>query len=336
MQALVTGGGGFLGRAIVEQLLARGDTVRTLARGRYPALEALGATPIQHDLRNPDGLAAHLEGVDVVFHVASKTGVWGAAEDFFSINVGGTENLLAAARAAGVRRFVYTSSPSATFSGGDAENATEADCPYPDHFEAPYPESKAQAEQRVLAANGPELATTALRPHLIWGPRDPHILPRLMLRRQQGRLMRVGNGRNKVGITYVDNAAAAQLQAADQLAPGSANAGKAYFITDPEPVVLWTWIDQFLLRVGLDPVPRSISPGMATLAGTVLEWIWRTFDRPGEPPMTRFVAKELSTSHWYDLSAARHDFGYTPVVDPEEGLARAVAWFRAHPPTDEA
>jgi nucleoside-diphosphate-sugar epimerase len=334
MHALVTGGGGFLGRAIVEQLLDRGDTVRVMARGDYPALRALGAETVRHDLRQREGLDAHLEGIDVVFHVASKTGVWGPAESFFSINVTGTENLLDAAQAAGVRRFVYTSSPSATFSGGDAENATEADCPYPDHFEAPYPQSKAEAEKRVLAANSEAFATTALRPHLIWGPRDPHILPRLMVRRQQGRLMRVGSGRNKVGITYIDNAAASQLQAADALAPGSANAGKAYFITDPDPVVLWTWIDQFLTRVGLEPVARSISPGLAHLAGTVLEWLWRTFDRPGEPPMTRFVAKELATSHWYDLSAAREDFGYTPVVGPDEGMERAVAWFRDHPPED--
>ena len=333
MRALVTGGGGFLGRAIVEQLLARGDEVRTLARGAYPELDALGATSVQHDLRQRSGLDAHLEGIDVVFHVASKTGVWGPAEEFFGINVTGTEHLLDAAQAAGVRSFVYTSSPSATFSGGDAENATEADCPYPDHFEAPYPQSKAEAEKRVLAANSDDFATTALRPHLIWGPRDPHIPPRLMVRRQQGRLMCVGDGKNKVGITYVDNAAAAQLQAADALQPGSPNAGKAYFITDPDPVLLWRWIDQFLVRVGLEPVERSVSPRVALFMGGVLEWVWRTFDRAGEPPMTRFVAKELSTSHWYNLEAARCDFGYTPLVGPEDGLRAAVAWFREHPPT---
>jgi nucleoside-diphosphate-sugar epimerase len=331
-RALVTGGGGFLGHAIVARLRAEGHAVRSLARGRYPEVEALGAEQVQHDLADPAGLQAHLDGVDVVFHAASRTGVWGSREAFFRANVDGTRHLLEAARAAGVRRFVYTSSPSATFDGRDAEGATEADCPYPTHFHAPYPESKAEAERLVLAANGPALATTALRPHLIWGPRDPHILPRLVSRRRQGRLVRVGPGTNKVGICYIDNAAVAHLQAAAVLQPGSPNAGKAYFLHDPEPVLLWPWIDQLLVAVGLPPVQRSVSPGVAMALGGLLEWVWRTFQRPGEPPMTRFVAAELASSHWYDLSAARRDFGYAPVVGPDEGLRRAVAWLKANPP----
>ncbi len=208
VKALVTGGGGFLGRAITEQLLARGDAVTILARGRYPEVEALGASSIQLDLTQPDGLTEAVRGHDVVFHVASKTGVWGPREEFMRVNVEGTDNLLEACREAGVQRLVYTSSPSATFNGTDAINATEADCPYPDHFEADYPESKAIAERHVLRASDEAMATTALRPHLIWGPRDPHIIPRLMLRRKQGRLARVGDGTNKVAITYIDNAAA--------------------------------------------------------------------------------------------------------------------------------
>jgi nucleoside-diphosphate-sugar epimerase len=328
MRALVTGGGGFLGRAITEQLLARGDQVTILSRGRYPEVEALGARGVQCDLTAPAGLVDVIAGHDVVFHVASKTGVWGPREQFMDINVGGTKNLLAACRQAGVSRFVYTSSPSATFDGTDAENATEADCPYPDHFEADYPESKAAAEQLVLAADDEAMATTALRPHLIWGPRDPHIIPRLMQRRQQGRLARVGDGKNKVAITYIDNAAAAHLQAADALVPGSANAGKAYFISDEAPVVLWEWIDQLLVDVGLSPVSRSVSVGLAHRLGAVLEWTWRLFRLSGEPPMTRFVAAELAASHWYDLGAARKDFGYHPVIEPREAMDRTIAAFR--------
>ena len=329
MHALVTGGGGFLGRAITEQLLARGDTVTILSRGRYPEVEALGARGVQCDLSDPGAeLAEALDGVDVVFHVASKTGVWGPREHFFRANVDGTKNLVAAARAAGVRRFVYTSSPSATFDGANAEGKSEADAPYPEHFEAPYPESKAVAERHVLAADSDSFATTALRPHLIWGPRDPHILPRLITRHKAGRLMRIGDGTNRVGITYIDNAAVAHLQAADVLAPGSANAGRPYFITDLAPVSLWPWIEGFLTSVGLPPIRRSVSPGLAKAVGGLLEWIWRTFGRAGEPPMTRFVAAEMATSHWYDLSGARDDFGYTPLVGPEEGLQRASAWAR--------
>jgi nucleoside-diphosphate-sugar epimerase len=327
MHALVTGGGGFLGRAITEQLLNRGDTVTILSRSRYPEVEALGAKGVQCDLSAPDeSLARVLADIDVVFHVASKTGVWGPRETFFRSNVEGTRNLVAAAKAAGIRRFVYTSSPSATFDGGDAEGKTEAEAPYPAHFEAPYPESKAVAEKLVLDANSDDFATTALRPHLIWGPRDPHILPRLITRHKQGRLMRIGDGRNKVGITFIDNAAVAHVQAADALEPGAAHAGKPYFITDLEPVTLWPWINGFLTGVGLPPIRRSVSAGFAKLAGGVLEWVWRTFNRPGEPPMTRFVAAEMATSHWYDLTAARTDFGYTPLVGPEEGLERAISW----------
>jgi nucleoside-diphosphate-sugar epimerase len=328
MRALVTGGGGFLGRAITEQLLGRGDAVTILARGRYPEIEALGATAIQGDLTRSEGLYDALAGIDVVFHVASKTGVWGPREDYMQTNVEGTRNLLNAAAEAGVERFVYTSSPSATFDGSDAENATEEDCPYPDHFAADYPESKAIAERMVLAANHEALATTSLRPHLIWGPGDPHIIPRLMERRRQGRLARVGDGTNKVAITYIDNAAAAHLQAADVLRPGSANAGKAYFISDEDPVVLWSWIDQLLVDIGLAKVDRSVSVGTAHAIGTVLEWGWRLCRLKGEPPMTRFVAAQLSSSHWYDLSAAHNDFGYHQVIDPTEAMARTVAAFR--------
>ena len=244
------------------------------------------------------------------------------------INVEGTRRLIDACRAAGIDRLVYTSSPSATFDGQDAENATEADCTYPDHFEADYPESKALAEQLVLAANDADLATTALRPHLIWGPLDPHIVPRLISRRQQGRLARVGDGKNKVSITYIDNAAAAHLQAADVLSPGSANAGKPYFICDDVPVTLWEWIDQLLTDLGLSPVPRSVSVGTAHTLGGILEWVWRTFRLSGEPPMTRFVAAELAASHWYDLSAARTDFGYHTVIDTKEAMARTIEAFR--------
>ncbi len=328
MRALVTGGGGFLGSAITRELLSRGDEVTVLSRSHYPSMEALGANSVQLDLTDPTGLTEAVAGMDVVFHVASKTGVWGPRESFMQINVEGTRNLLEACRSANVRRFVYTGSPSATFDGSNAENASESDCDYPDRFESEYPESKAIAEQMVLAANNEHMATTALRPHLIWGPGDPHIIPRLIERRQQGRLAQVGDGTNKVAITYIDNAAAAHLQAADALAPGSLNAGKAYFISDEEPVVLWSWIDQLLMDVGLPPINRSISKKMAHTLGSVLEWVWRLFRIGGEPPMTRFVAAQMASSHWYDLSAAKNDFGYRTVVKPDEAMARTLSAFR--------
>jgi hypothetical protein len=167
---------------------------------------------------------------------------------------------------------------------------------------------------------------------MIYGPRDPHIVPRMIARRRQGRLRRVGDGSNQVGITYVDNAAQAHLLAADRLGPGAACAGRAYFITDAEPVTLWSWIDALLVAVGEQPVPGSVSVGTAVTAGRLLQWAWGTFGLAGEPPMTPFVAKELASSHWYDLRGAREDLGYAPAVSGTEGFARTVAWFKAHPP----
>jgi nucleoside-diphosphate-sugar epimerase len=328
VKALITGGGGFLGSHIARQLLARGDEVWVLGRSRYPEVEAAGATGVVWDLaQDRPGLPDLLKGMDVVFHTAAKAGIWGDKETYWSINVEGTRRILEAARQSGVPRFVHTSSPSCTFDGGSAENATEEDCPYPTSFEAHYPASKAAAERLVLAANGPNLATTSLRPHLIWGPGDPHLLPRLLKRNGQRRLKMIGEGTNRVGITYVDNAAAAHVQAADALRPGSANAGRAYFVTDPEPVLIWEWVNGFFVRLGQPPVQGRISLSTARAVGQVLEWGWRLFRLGGEPPMTRFVASQLATSHWYDLSAARADFGLTALVDPEEAMDRAVAWF---------
>lgn len=325
MKALVTGGGGFLGRAIVEQLIARGDSVRVLGRHRYPEVEALGAEGVVADLASAQGLDAALQGVDVVFHVASLAGMWGRREDYVRTNIDGTLALLDATKRAGIGRFVYTSSPSVTFQGHDEHNVSEAQASYPERFLFWYPETKAAAEQAVLAANGPGLATTALRPHLIYGPRDPHLLPRLIRRQLAERLRVIGDGQNQVALTYVDNGAAAHLAAADALAPGSANAGRPYFITDGPPVRVWDWLNDVFTRVGVGPVRGRVPRGVAMAGAGVAEWVWRTFSLSGEPPITRFTVAQIATSHWYDISAARADFGYAPPVAPADAVDRTVA-----------
>jgi 2-alkyl-3-oxoalkanoate reductase len=330
-RALVTGCGGFLGLELVRRLRARGDEVVGVARGRYPEVEALGGRTAQLDLADPASaqtLPALLEGVDVVYHTAARAGVWGPEAEFVAINVDATTRLLEAARAAGVPRFVYTSSPSVTFDGGDHAGATEADARYPTRFLAWYPQTKAEAERRVLAAHGAALQTTALRPHLIYGPRDPHLVPRLLDRARRGRLVRVGDGRNRVGLTSVENAAAAHVQANDALRAGRGCGGRAFFITDPEPVLLWEWIGALLAALGLPPVRRSVSLGTAQRLGGLLEGLWRLFRLRGEPPMTRFVAAQLATSHWYDLRAAREHAGYTPVMDGDAAFSALVAAHR--------
>jgi nucleoside-diphosphate-sugar epimerase len=321
MKALVTGGGGFLGGAIVRALKARGHEVRSFSRGHYPQLTALGVEEFQGDLTDPTAVAAAAEGCYLVFHVAAKAGIWGPYEEYYRANVTGTENVIAACRKHHISRLVYTSSPSVVFDGRDMEGVNES-VPYPKHYETHYPNTKAQAEQLVLLANSVNFATTALRPHLIWGPGDNHLIPRLLARARAGQLRRVGDRPNRVDSIYVDNAAQAHVLAAEKLVPGSANAGKAYFISQGEPVPLWDLINRILAAAGLPPVEKQISSGMAYAAGTVLEWVHGALRLRGEPRMTRFLARELSTAHWFDISAARRDFGYVPSISIAEGLER--------------
>jgi nucleoside-diphosphate-sugar epimerase len=198
--------------------------------------------------------------------------------------------------------------------------------PYPRHYHASYPRTKALAEQLVLAANSAQLATVSLRPHLIWGPGDNHLVPRILERGRKGQLRRVGSGDNLVDTLYIDNAVHAHLQAAAALAPGSAVAGKAYFIANDEPLPLWELIDRILAAEDLPPVTRRISPALAYAAGAFLEGVYRTLRLAGEPRMTRFVARELATAHWFDLTAARTDFGYCPRISVSEGLQRLRQW----------
>jgi nucleoside-diphosphate-sugar epimerase len=324
MKALVTGGGGFLGGAICRMLLARGDTVRSFTRSNYPWLDDIGIEQRLGDLGDVAGVTEAVRGCDVVFHVAAKAGVWGRTADFVQTNQVGTANVIAACRSAGVDRLVYTSTPSVVHGGASIEGGNES-LPYPDHFEADYPRSKALAEKQVLAANGPELATVSLRPHLIWGPGDPHLIPRLLDRARRGKLRRIGTDRVLVDVTYVENAAHAHLLAADRLSPQSTIAGKAYFLSDGTPVDLWEFVNRILAAGGVAPVTRSVAKWKAKLAGRLLEFVYRTFRLNGEPAMTRFVASQLATSHWYDISAARRDLGYEPVVGLEEGLKRLTA-----------
>ena len=328
MKVLVTGGGGFLGGAIVRLLRARGDEVRSMTRSAYPWLEELGVEQSLGDLADSTAVERAVEGCDSVVHTAAKAGVWGWYKDFFATNVTGTENVLAACRKLGVRKLVHTSTPSVVHSGCDIENGNES-LPYPKHFDAYYQETKARAEKAVLAANGPDLATTALRPHLIFGPGDPHLIPRIVAKAREGKLRRIGSRPVMVDVTVIDNAARAHLNALDRLEVGAACAGKPYFISNGEPVELWGFIDRVLAEAGLPPVSRRVSAWKARLAGRVFEWAYWLLRLPGEPPMTRFVAVQMSTAHWYDISAARRDLGYEPTVTVEEGLKQLGQRLRA-------
>ena len=318
MNALVTGGGGFLGGAIVRMLGARGDRVRSLSRQNYPALDI---EQIRGDIADAASVESACRGCDIVFHVAAKAGIAGRYADYHRANVVGTENVLAACRKHGVRRLVFTSSPSVVFDGRDMEGVDES-VPYPAHYHAAYPKTKAHAERLVLAANGPDLATVALRPHLIWGPGDNHLVPRILARGKAGKLRKIGWRDTKIDSVYIDNAASAHLLAGDHLGPSAPCAGRAYFISNGEPMPTWELVDRILAAGGLPPVTRRVPLWVAVAGGWVLERWYARFRPDVEPPMTPFLARELATSHWFDLSAARRDLGYVPLVSVAEGLER--------------
>jgi nucleoside-diphosphate-sugar epimerase len=319
MKALVTGGGGFLGQAIVRGLRKQAAEVRSFSRNTHDDLDALGVEQLKGDLADPASVLSAVQGCDVVFHVAAKPGIWGDYEEYYRPNVLGTQNVISACRAHGVRRLVHTSSPSVVFDGRDMEGADES-APYPASYAAHYPRTKAMAEQLVRAANDAQLATVSLRPHLIWGPGDNHLLPRLVARARAGQLARIGSRPNLIDTVHVDNAADAHLLAADRLSPGSPVAGKVYFISQGEPVPMWEMVNRLLFAAGAPPVTRTVPVWLALALAWGFESAHRLTGNPAEPRLTRFVVRELSTAHWFDISAARRDFGYAPAISIAEGL----------------
>ncbi|MBF0377385.1 MAG: NAD-dependent epimerase/dehydratase family protein [Desulfamplus sp.] len=362
---LVTGGGGFLGKAIVKMLVDRGDVVSSFSRNFYPELDKMGVKQFQGDISDYNSIEKAFIGIDMVFHVAAKAGVSGKWKDYFEANVIGTENVVKAALKNGINRIVHTSSPSVIFNGNDMEGVNES-VPYPAFYHAPYPETKAMAEQIIINATSTTsrgLKTVILRPHLIWGPGDNHLLPGIIARAK--RLKRVGAGKNRVDTIYIDNAAHAHILAGDKLKEeinqhspipndifkisndfkiydrlkneeklkisgklkiDTSISGNIYFISQDEPVLLWKMVDDMLDAAGLPPVRGSISLKTAERLGSITETIFKLFNIKKEPPMTRFMAKELATSHWFDISRAKKDLGYYPIVSTQEGLIRLKEW----------
>lgn len=326
MSIAVTGANGFLGREIVRQLHARGDSVIALTRKPDPDFNKPQIENRLADLRDRGALHNALQGASAVIHTAAIAGIWGPWKDYFEINTLGTRNILAECRTLGIHRLVFSSSPSVTFAATDQVHLNET-APYATHWLCHYPHTKALAEQEVLAANNSHsLHTCALRPHLIWGPGDQHLIPRLIDRARKGKLVQVGAGDNFIDTIYIENAAEAHLQALDHLAPGSPVCGKAYFLSQGEPVNCWTWIGEVLALAGLRPPQRKISFKTAWRVGALLEFLHTLLRSQAEPRMTRFLAAQLAKSHNFDITAARRDFGYSPRISTAEGMLRLGAW----------
>ncbi len=324
VKVLVTGAGGFLGLNLVEQIVARGDAVRGLCRHRSARLDALGVETVLADLGDREAAVAACAGMDTVFHVAGTAGIWGPWTRYYRTNTVGTRHIVEGCRKHKVRRLVYTSSSSVTFDGVDQEGLDES-IPYARQWLCHYPHSKALAEQEVLAANSDDLWTCALRPHLIWGPGDRQLVPRLLARAAAGQLFQVDRGTNRIDVIYVENAATAHVQAADALGPGSPVNGRPYFISQGEPINCWQWINDLLALAGQPKVSRVMSASAAWVLGSILEAFHRVFGLKDEPRMTRFLAAQLSCSQYFDISRARRDFGYAPKVSTAEGMRRLGA-----------
>ncbi len=324
MKVLVTGGGGFLGRYVVERLCSRGAEIAILGRSPQPGIEAQGVKVYQGEIENYKIVKEACQGCDVVFHIAAKAGIWGSWNSFFQPNVIGTRNVINACKDQGISRLIYTSTPSVVFNGNSIEGADES-LPYGSNWLSHYAHTKAIAEAEVLAVNNYKgLRTIALRPHLIWGIGDPHLIPTVISRARAGKLRIIGDGYNRVDITHVDNAAHAHLLAFDALENGNSEGGKPYFISQDQPVVLWKWINELLTRINIKPVEKRISLNKAYVLGLGFEGFYKISGRSSDPPMTRFLAVELSKNHFFNIEAARRDLGYRPVINTKKGLNQLV------------
>ena len=325
-RVLVTGGGGFLGKAIIKRLLTHTKDIRSLARNWYPELDALGVEQIQGDISDSVTVEQACQERDLVFHVAAKTGgMWGPYQEFHKTNVVGTSHIIEACKQQEIAYLIHTSSPSVVYDGDVDVMGVDESAPYPDRYQTSYQETKAQAERFVVqACEEDTVRAIILRPHLIWGPGDTHFVPRII--KQARTLRRVGDGKNRIDTTYIYNAAKAHILAAEKLMKHQELSGRIYFISQGEPIYLWDMVNHLLAAAGQPPVTKSIPKGLAYFIGWVLECVYKGLGIASEPRMTRFLANELSRSHWFDISAAKRDLGYIPEVSLTEGLKQLKEW----------
>lgn len=321
MKVLVTGASGMLGAAVASRLVRDGHTVRTFQR-RPSGVP--GAVDVAGDLGDRAGLLRVVSGMEGVIHLAAKVSFTGNPADFRRINVDGTADLLEAARAAGVERFVQVSSPSVAHTGDSLVGAA-AEPANPQRVHGAYAQTKAQSEILALAADCRNLAVTAVRPHIVWGPGDAQLVERVLSRARVGRLPLLSGGTALVDTTYVDNAASAIVAA---LARMEYVHGQALVVTNGEPRPIGELLARICAAGGVPEPQRSVPGWLGRLAGRAVETFWRGTHADGEPPMTRFLAEQLSTAHWFDQRHTRSLLDWTPEVSLDEGFARLSAHYR--------
>jgi len=323
MNALVTGGGGFIGSALVHELVKTGYNVTSFSRSDYPELREIGVAVKRGDLSDREAVLNSCEGIDIVFHVAAKAGYWGSYKDYYETNVRGTVNIINACREKKIKWLIFTSSASVIFGGTDIEGLDES-LPYPSRPLSDYTATKALAEQYVLKANCSSLRTLALRPHIVLGPGDKHIIPRVLAQAREGKLLQIGDGNNKTDISYIDNVVSAHLCSAKAIMNNPEVSGKAYFISNGEPVVIWEYINTILKKAGLESINKSVPVRAAFIYAALTELFHIIFIIRKEPRLTRFLVHELSQSHWFNINSARKLLGYNPGISNMEGLKKLI------------
>ncbi len=304
-----------IGASVVDLLLARGDVVTVMQRspsGRTDVAEAIG------DISDPAAVQRATADIDGVIHLAAKVGVTGRWSAYEAININGTRSLINAARSAGAHRFVHISTPSVAHAG-EALVGADAEPAQPDHVRGHYARSKAIAEQHALAENSDEFHLVALRPHLVWGPGDAQLVGRIIERARAGRLALVGSGLALIDTTYVDNAASSMVAALDR-APDIG--GRALVVSNGEPRTVAEILQRILLAAGLPPEIKKVPAAVAIGAGTIAETIWDRTDRSDDPPMTRFLAEQLSTAHWFDQRETQALLQWQPTISLADGFER--------------
>ncbi len=323
MNALVTGGGGFIGSALANQLVEKGYKVSTFSRNDYPALRKIGIDVKRGDISDVNSALKACEDIDIIFHVAAKAGISGSYREYYRTNVTGTANIIHACKMERIKYLIYTSSASVVFDGTDIKGMDES-ISYPKHPISHYTGTKAMAEKLILEANSETLRTLALRPHLVYGPGDNQLFPRIISRAEKGKLRRIGDGKNRIDVSYIDNVVAAHINAAQAIINNPEAAGNAYFITNGEPVLLWDFLDNILSVSGVEPVTKRVPVWTAILFSFLAEMFHSILIKRGEPVLTCFLVSELTQSHWFDISKARRLLNYNPIISNTEGLKRMM------------